>query len=246
MDVISMAHQSFVDTVGRFAEHASGGFAKEVGGWAALATGLPVPILNVVTPASGTAEVSDVATAAATMIERGLPYSVVLMEDTHADLEPAVLDLGLSVSMRSPVMVGSELPVKPWPEELTKQTGPDAVGDHAIVVTAAFGLPAEMIGELTSLAFASDPTVDIVVGSLDGEPVLTALGVTIGGVTGVFNVGTTMKCRGRGYGAAVTSAVVQAGGKRGATLTALQSSEIGISVYAGMGYQTVATQVHYT
>lgn len=245
MDSAALAHRNFIDSIGRFDEHAAGGFTQQVGGWRVLAAGLPAALLNIVTVGDSSANAADLGAAVQMMVDANVPYSVALRQDTDDHLEPAALDLGLTPLDRSPVMIGSDIHLTPWPAELSKVVGPSAVAQHAALVAAAFGLPEDLVERMTPEALAADPDVDVVVGVSGGEAVMTAIGVTIDGVTGVYNVATLDSHRGRGYGAASTSAVVKAGFDRGATATSLQSSDMGLSVYEAMGYRTVATHIHF-
>ena len=90
-----------------------------------------------------------------------------------------------------------------------------------------------------SAVFARMDDASWLVGRVDGEIVATALGITIDGVTGVFNVATLPAHRGRGHGAALTARVVEDGFESGATLAYLQSSEMGHSVYRRLGFRDV-------
>ena len=87
---------------------------------------------------------------------------------------------------------------------------------------------------------------DVVVGLDRGEPVATAMGVTVNGVCGVFSVGTIESHRGRGYGSALTAEVMRLGRTRGVSTTVLESSPLGFSVYEGLGFKTVLTYVRWT
>lgn len=74
-------------------------------------------------------------------------------------------------------------------------------------------------------------------GSVAGRPVATAWSHTAAGVTGVEAVATDPRCRGRGYGAAVTWVATRAD----PTLPAiLYASDLGRPVYERMGYEAVA------
>jgi GNAT superfamily N-acetyltransferase len=245
MDSAAIAHKNFIDSIGRFDEHTADGFTRQVGGWRVLAAGLPAALLNIVAAGDDSAQAADLPAAAQMMVDANLPYSVVLRQGVDDHLKPAVLDLGLAPTDRSPVMIGSDIHLTPWPAELSMVGGPSAVAQHAAIVATAFGLPEELVARMTPEALAADPDVDVVVGVSDGEAVTTAIGVTVDGVTGVYNVATLDAYRGRGYGAASTSTVVKAGFDRGATATSLQSSEMGLSVYEAMGYRTAATHVHF-
>jgi GNAT superfamily N-acetyltransferase len=245
VDPAATAHQSFIDSIGLLGSYTAHGFSGEVGGWSVLASGLPVAFLNIVTPHGVSPGGVDLSRAVAMMFDADLPLSVVLREGIDDHLGATVLGLGLKPSHSSPVMIGSNVHPRSWPEELEMIDGPRAVAHHAAVVASAFDLRVELATELTPAALAADPNVDVVVGMSGGEPVVTALGLTIAGVTGVYNVATEAAYRGRGYGSAATSAVVSKAMDRGAVATSLQSSVMGLSVYEAMGYRTVATHVHF-
>lgn len=246
MDVGSRAQQSFIDSIRLFARHSAVGFVDQVGGWEVLATGLPVSILNAVVPSLGRQAPDGLGVAMKLVGDANLLYSVVLVEGQHIELERPLSDLGFVESRRLPVMAGSGLLPKAWPSELEVSVGSAALADHADVLAASFGLPVAMAQALSPPSLGNDPAVDVVVGSLEGEPVVTAIGVTANGTTGVYNVATTPEVRGRGFGTAATYAIVEAGIEKGASLSVLQSTPMGFSVYESMGYETVGTQVHYT
>src|SRR5262249_54205396 len=84
------------------------------------------------------------------------------------------------------------------------------------------------------------------VGRANGAIVATALGVTLGGATGVFNVATLPEYRGRGYGAALTSRVVCDGFGAGASFAFLQAREIGQGVYRRLGFRDIEEYVLLT
>jgi ribosomal protein S18 acetylase RimI-like enzyme len=113
----------------------------------------------------------------------------------------------------------------------------EATGANA-VLAASFGVPIEMLDAIAT-AFLSLDGVSCFVGRVDGEVVVTALGITIDDVTGVFNVATMPDHRGRGHGAALTARVVRDGFERGARLAFLQSSALGHRVYQRLGFRDV-------
>jgi predicted GNAT family acetyltransferase len=63
---------------------------------------------------------------------------------------------------------------------------------------------------------------------------------------GVYNVVTVPAHRGKGYGAAVTWAVVAEGARRGCTHAVLQASETGYPVYRRMGFVDAGWYVELT
>ncbi len=74
------------------------------------------------------------------------------------------------------------------------------------------------------------------VGYVDGTPVATTSMLLGGGMAGIYHVATMPSARGRGIGSAVTLAALQHARDQGATEGALQSSEMAVSVYRGLGF----------
>lgn len=71
---------------------------------------------------------------------------------------------------------------------------------------------------------------------LDDQPVATTSLLVDGTLAGLYNIATLAHARGRGIGAAVTRAAMRYAREHGATQAALQSSEMGYSVYRGLGF----------
>lgn len=75
------------------------------------------------------------------------------------------------------------------------------------------------------------------VGYLDGAPVATTSLLMLGELVGVYHVVTLAEARGRGIGNAITTYALQYAQEHGATLGALQSSEMGFRVYRAIGFE---------
>ena len=118
----------------------------------------------------------------------------------------------------------------------------DAAND---VLAASFGAPRELFEDI-SAAFAALDEATCYVGRVEGEIVATALGITVDGVTGVFNVATSPEHRGRGHGATLTARAVEDGFAGGAELAFLQSSALGHGVYRRLGFRDVEEYVLLT
>jgi predicted GNAT family acetyltransferase len=76
--------------------------------------------------------------------------------------------------------------------------------------------------------------------------VSTAVGYSIDGTVGIFNVATPPEFRRRGYGAAITAHAARDGLNHGADLAWLQSSSMGESVYLRLGFREVETYLLHT
>ena len=75
------------------------------------------------------------------------------------------------------------------------------------------------------------------VGYLDGAPVATTSVLDCGDLAGIYHVVTLPQARGRGIGRAITVAALEHAQVTGATHAALQSSEMGFSVYRAIGFK---------
>ena len=88
---------------------------------------------------------------------------------------------------------------------------------HRDLVVACIGMPVDVAQRLYGDGCLDDPDLAIVIGRVDSVPVATAMLVTSDETAGVYNVVTLPEHRGKGYGAAVTWAVVTEGARRGCT-----------------------------
>lgn len=80
---------------------------------------------------------------------------------------------------------------------------------------------------------------------LDGAPVSVATVYMAGGVAGIYAVATVPSARRRGIGAMVTKRALDEARDRGCRTGILQSSAMGLGVYAGMGFEeTFRYQIH--
>jgi ribosomal protein S18 acetylase RimI-like enzyme len=119
--------------------------------------------------------------------------------------------------------------------DLITATEMDAANE---ILATCFGAPKELFDRFCGACAAIDEA-SWYVGRVDGEIVATALGITIDGVTGVFNVATAPEQRGRGHGAALTTRVLRDGFRGGSKLAFLQSSDIGHRLYRRLGFRNV-------
>jgi hypothetical protein len=164
----------------------------------------------------------------------------------HDRTQRAAFELGLTQIERIPGMV-----VRPGEfVEARVELEIELVGDEDTeetnkILARCFGAPKELFdrfcGGLSRIENAS-----WYLGRVGGEIVSTALGFTLDGATGVFNVATPPEHRGRGYGAALTSRAVRDGFDAGSDLAFLQSSDIGHGVCLRLGFRDVEEYVLLT
>jgi len=181
----------------------------------------------------------------------GLPFTVWTRAHRDAALEAALPRAGFIEIHREPGMVYAPDDGAPWPcpPELSIRPVVDDAGRdaYAAVVAEAFAVygtaPESTRSHFASLASLIGPTIQGFVGWRDGDAVSAATLCLSHGVGGIAWVGTRTEWRGRGFGASVTWAVVEAGLRRGARFMNLQASPMGAPMYQRMGF---STPTHYT
>jgi Acetyltransferase (GNAT) family len=227
-----------------------GGEVSEADGLVMCATPLGTVVTNmaiVTGPVAGTA----VRAATARMYNpRGVPYSV--WTRAHADerLEGELADLGFTRFHEEPGMVlgpDDGKPVAPPAgiaiRPVTNDRGREAFGRLMAAAYGVYGTPKEATRErfATLASVAGSDRVAFL--ACQGErAVAGAMLYMAHGVGGVNWVGTLPGEFGRGYGAAVTWAVVEEGRRRGARFMNLQASPMGESLYHRLGF---AIATHY-
>lgn len=167
----------------------------------------------------------------------GHPFSVTVEVGIADPLEAAIQHQGWQLAEEEPALVLARLP----------STFPAAPPELAIVCVqdepalAAFRSITRMApATIPSLVAATDPAVALLVGYLDGEPVTTGRLNCLGTVAEVNSVTTKPGYERRGYGTAMTWAVLAEGAKRGCVSAILTATTMGYPVYVRMGFAPVA------
>ena len=205
-----------------------------------VATGVPAAFFNGVYP-TGPVDDPDqlIGDATAFMAERGVPWLLWLREGVDdvlldAGRRAGLTDAGGPVAMALPTI----------PEMLHLPDGLEitVVQDAAELEIArdlgarGFEMPREFIDVLAAESMLDDPSIVMVVGSVDDVPVSTALVGVTGRTAGIYNVATPPEHRRHGYGEALTWAAVAEGGHLGCDHSTLQASPMGAPIYRRMGY----------
>ncbi|WP_267641525.1 GNAT family N-acetyltransferase [Haloarchaeobius amylolyticus] len=240
-------HATAVDTnmVAAFvalSDHTGSGTSRSFGDLTAVATDVPVAFFNPVFVFEPPTR-DDLSRAVAWLTDQGVPLRVVVADSALGATEPVASDLGLErADSPQPGMVLPSLDDVPRPGsaldiEVVTDTG--GIDGFVTVTAAAFGMPVDVARQVAPASMLSDEQVQLLLGRLDGEPVACGLLVRSDDVAGVYNVGVTEPYRRRGFGEAMTRAVLRAGREDGAEVGVLQASEMGYPVYEAMGFETV-------
>jgi len=102
------------------------------------------------------------------------------------------------------------------------------------------GVPAGLLPHVDATA------LDIVVATVDGDNVATALSFDRDGDCGIYNVSTVRPARRRGLGTALTALLLHSAKRRGCTTATLQSTAMAEGVYGAIGFRDLGRILEYT
>lgn len=180
------------------------------------------------------------------MGDQGVPYLLWCREGLDAGTVSAARRRGFTEAGGPPGMVMpviEQVPDPPPGSTVEQICDDDGIERFRELMEIGFGLPrpfAEQI--ITERASASGDLHSVIVWAGD-TPVSCALGCVSDSVVGIYNVATHPDHRGRGWGTTATWAAVKVGAERGCTMASLQSSDMGRSVYAAMGFIEVGRYI---
>ncbi len=223
---------------------AHGGEVAERDGILAWRTGVPVRYWNGAhVTALPTRPEAALQWAARWFADRATPYGVMV----PVELEPALAaaagasGLRLALLQRCMALAAGDFvaPTDDLPGLEVRRTTAADVEDFLAVQVEAFGLGQPALARAFLAPPVGRPGWTHLTGYHEERPVVTAIGVRTGDAVGVYGVGTTVSARRRGYGAALTAAVLAAEFGAGATFAHLNPSELGAGVYRRLGFQEV-------
>lgn len=181
---------------------------------------------------------------------RGVPFALWTREHADAALEPGLERCGFHQIHREPgmVFVPHDDAARPTPSDVVVAPVTDdaARAEYGRLMARAFavyGAPDDSVLEhFATLAAVCAPTTQAFLVRADGRAVAGATLYMAHGVGGIGWVGTMPDAFRRGYGRAVTQAVIDEGLRRGARFMNLQASPMGEPMYRRMGF---VTPTHY-
>ena len=186
---------------------------------------------------------ADVRAAVAWMDGQSIPPSVHLADAAGPDVAAVTSDLltdGFTPDEeREPVMILTPIPAAPAPPAgVAIRIGGAELAESFYAVYSA----GERFRRTFGPGLLGDPRFRIAALELEGEPVAVAAAARSGATLGVYAVATVEHARRRGFGRAVTWAVIEAAARDWASTAAiLQSSAMGRPMYESMGFVAVDT-----
>jgi hypothetical protein len=234
---------AFATDVVHLIEAIPDGWVHRENGIVAGVTGVAVPTLNGVWPEHVELDRVLVSNLLNRVASSGVPYCVQLRPGVSEQLSTLAADRGMIKGNQIPLMVledGSRLEAAQKVSGLViRQLSTEEAGLHSTVAARGFEAPEVLFAQLMTPSVMGRPGLRCYVGELDGEPVTTGLGATLGPCVGVFNIATPIEHRGQGFGAAMTARAVSDGFADGAKWSFLQSSVSGYDLYTRLGFATV-------
>jgi hypothetical protein len=203
---------------------------------------MPIPLANGVWVLDDALDGQALREAADDLLAAGLPAPVLVRESIIHRVEDAVHAAGRKRASRTPIMVTTrdELAVREVDGFRVDRAGdgrsfrvPQRLAEEG------FGTPPGLLAPMYEGPLRHGDDLATFVGSSDGRPVTTAVSVRDGSMVGIYNVATPPMERRRGYGGAVTAAVVAEAFEDGATFAYLQASAMGTPVYREIGFREV-------
>lgn len=249
-DLIALVDANLVAFGRHLASRGAGGGLEERKDVLLVAGDDPTPVIvnSAFTLGADPDPASILPAAAAFFGRRGHGYGLWTRAHTDAALEAVLPAAGFVPVIALPVMVLEARPAaRPAPAgaEIRRVADLAGVEDFKVADLAGFASDDEDRAAVESAfrdpASLLGPDVAGFVAYVEGVPAAAAMSFTALGVTRVGWVGTMPAYRRRGLGEAVTRASVLAGFDRGATVAALESSPMGLSLYVSMGFRQITT-----
>jgi ribosomal protein S18 acetylase RimI-like enzyme len=239
--LVARGHRNFAGFYQAIAaEH---GVVAEADGVIVAATDFPVPWLNiaVATRPPGDPEAA-LAWTAGTFARRPVPWLLYAADEAAEAIGPAAERAGLIPDHAEPGMLLDPIPAETAPPpglEIRRVDGPDLLAAYQEVFAEAYEAPLALSARAFSPEVAAALDHTLYVGFVDDRPVAIASRLASHRIAGIFAVGTIPAFRRRGLAAAMVRRAAADGRAEGCVASYLQSWEMGVGVYRGLGYRPV-------
>lgn len=216
------------------------GWAREADGVHTLVTGVPVPTLNGVWVVRDDSDAGEARSGLTDVARHGVPFCLQTRPGWRETGEVTATAHGMVPDSEIPLMaLAGRIGVSPAEGLSLRTLTAGEARLHCEVAGPAFGVPPDLFAQIITEQVLARREVRGYLGHVAGEPVVTAMSVTLGAAVGIFNVATHEAHRQRGYGAAITARAVRDGFRNGASWAWLQSSVEGYGVYERLGFATL-------
>jgi GNAT superfamily N-acetyltransferase len=231
-EILSIEQRSFNAWPALASEMAGGWVLRAAGGWTKRA--------NSANPLSPAGPFEAVKTAAeAFYAGRGLPAIFRITPLAPPDADAALAAAGYTFFDPSLVLT---MPLDGGPGDDRVRIDRAPTADWLAAFAEANGLPAAMRATHDAIVHAIAPPAAFATCEEGGRAVAFGLAVMERGMIGLFDIVTLPAERGRGYGRAVTGALLDWGRREGATASYIQVrsvNDVARNLYASLGYEQV-------
>jgi GNAT superfamily N-acetyltransferase len=238
---LDQVHALYVHALGRITALGPGGSAERVGPLLCIDAGLGVSDFNIAVAVEPVAKPKRALRDALDWFEaRALNARLDLRASVDGPLMAAAMVEGLNFKFREAVMVLEPLPTK-LPSVAVLETR-EVVTPEDMELYCSVDREEHSDQEFQRAMVERTrgmEGVSLHLGLFDGRAVARSMGMVQGGLVGVYNVYVPPSQRRRGFGATLTASAIEAGRQAGATAACLESTELGFTVYEGMGFRKV-------
>lgn len=248
-ELAQRAHHNMVEAFSVLPDHLGSGLLHSEGGFRAALTGSGVAEFNEVLAEGDHATPAGLEAAIAQAKGAGVPWMSKLRAGVDDAFAEALTAAGCTETGTEPAMVLTRLnSLRPSDQARSVRlvSGPAGYEEFMAAMGAGLGAPDAAIRAILGPGLAEDDRVGLFVAEADGELVGQSLCILTPPTVGIYNVGVAEKARRRGLGWALTAAGLEHGRKLGCTEATLQASEMGFSVYAAHGFETIYTYRQFT
>lgn len=244
-ELARLEHDNMIQTMTTMAATVDDAVVRCAGGVALLDSGLPIRPFNQVLVENEAATVEAMASAVATIRERGNPYLVNLRIGRDDRFVPLMESLGL---VADPELVMPGMALYPIPEdhgsslpgyEIVRIEREAQLDDHIRATALGLGMPEALARSLIRPSVFDIPGLFGYTGYADGEAVTSGVGFRTGRTIGVYNIATVPAARRHGYAEAMTRRIADDAVREGCDVATLQASAMGLPIYERMGYRSV-------
>jgi hypothetical protein len=209
-------------------------------GVAAMISGIPVPTLNPVWLERPDPAAADVAALLDEVGRHRVPFALALRPGSARVFAELAASRAMMATGEVPLLaVGAAAGIRAPGGLSIRMLAPGEAAVHARLCALGFGLPDGIAQRSVTEDTLKNSAVRCYVGEIAGQPVSTGLTITTGAFTGIANVTTDPRQRGRGFGTAIIARAVADGLAAGASWCWLQSSPAGYPVYRSYGFQLI-------
>ncbi|MEU3186017.1 GNAT family N-acetyltransferase [Streptomyces sp. NPDC006923] len=243
LDAVDAAARAWMAALAMFAAaQPDGHYRAGAGGTSELVTGAPLPFMNGVISTARNADADEIAAFAASPKLASVTWSVqVRGEQIDERIVATAAERGLQQRKELPFMLkelGADDLLEPEADgvKIRRVLG-DEEDLYRKAMATGFEGPEEVFTAFAVPSVMNHASMRAYVADVEGVPVATSFGVLVDDLVGVFNIAVSPQHRRRGYGRAVTAAVVRDAYQEGARTAFLHASTLGVPLYQTMGFR---------